>query len=54
MLCVEVFYNFGNMVYCEGKLKEVIDYYMLLFDLNLDDEDVKFNFEFVCEEIKCC
>lgn len=51
-LRAEALYNLGNTAYREGKLTEAIDFYMESLDLNPDDEDAKFNLEFVREEIK--
>ncbi len=45
-------YNLGNTAYREGKLPEAIDFYMASLDLNPEDEDAKFNLEFVREELK--
>jgi Ca-activated chloride channel family protein len=45
-------YNLGNTAYRQGKLPEAIDYYMESLDLNPEDEDAKFNLEFVRDEIR--
>ncbi len=48
----EALYNLGNTAYREGKLNDAIDFYMGALEENPDDEDAKFNLEFVREEIK--
>ena len=48
----EVLYNLGNTAYKQGKLKEAIEYYIQAQDLRPEDEDVKYNLEFVREELR--
>ncbi len=45
-------YNIGNCLYRQGKLEEAVEYYKQALDLNPDDQDAKYNLEFVREEIK--
>ncbi len=45
-------YNAGNALYKEGRLEESIEYYKKALELNPDDEDAKYNLEFVREELK--
>ena len=45
-------YNLGNCAYRQGKLEEAVAYYQQALDRNEQDEDAKFNLEFVREEIK--
>ncbi|MFQ6617141.1 MAG: tetratricopeptide repeat protein [Fidelibacterota bacterium] len=42
-----VFYNIGNTLFKMGKLEESLYYYKKALELNPDDYDAKFNFEFV-------
>ena len=46
------FYNLGNCSYRQGKLEEAVAYYQRALELNPEDEDARFNLEFVREEIK--
>ncbi len=46
------YYNLGNVAYKTGKLQEAITFYQKAIDLKLDDEDAKYNLEFVRKEIK--
>ena len=48
----EALYNLGNTAYRQGRLLEAIDGYVRALDLNPDDEDAKFNLEFVREEVR--
>jgi Ca-activated chloride channel family protein len=48
----KAYYNLGNCSYRMGKLDEAIIWYKKALDLNPDDEDAKYNLEFVREEIK--
>lgn len=48
----KAFYNLGNTAYRQGKLDEAIEWYQRALELNPDDEDAKFNLEFVREELK--
>ena len=52
LLRSEALYNLGNTAYRQGKLGEAIDFYMGALDLNPDDEDAKFNLEFVRDEVR--
>lgn len=45
-------YNIGNCLYRQGKLEESLGYYQKALDLDPDDQDAKYNLEFVREEIK--
>jgi Ca-activated chloride channel family protein len=45
-------YNLGNCAYRQGKLEEAVAYYRQALDLDPEDEDARFNLEFVREEIK--
>ncbi len=45
-------FNLGNTAYRQGRLTDAIDDYMAALDLAPDDEDAKFNLEFVREEIR--
>jgi len=46
------YYNIGNCLYRMGKLPESIIYYKKSLELNPDDEDTKYNIEFVQKKIK--
>lgn len=46
------YYNMGNTHYRMGKLKEAIEDYKRCLDLDPDDEDAKYNIEFVRRKIK--
>jgi Ca-activated chloride channel family protein len=48
----KAFYNLGNCAYRQGKLEEAVAHYKYALDLNPEDEDARFNLEFVREEIK--
>ncbi len=52
LLRAEALYNLGNTAYRQGKLGDAIDLYMNALELDPDDEDAKFNLEFVREEMK--
>jgi len=45
-------YNIGNCMYHQGKLEEAVEYYKKALDLDPNDQDAKYNLEFVREEIK--
>jgi len=45
-------YNIGNCLYRQGKLEESLEYYKKALDLDPEDQDAKYNLEFVREEIK--
>lgn len=48
----KAYYNLGNCSYRMGRLDEAIIWYKKALELNPDDEDAKYNLEFVREEIK--
>jgi Ca-activated chloride channel family protein len=48
----KAFYNLGNTAYRQGKLEEAVAHYKQALDLDPEDEDARFNLEFVREEIK--
>lgn len=45
-------YNLGNSSYRQGKLEEAVAYYQRALEIDPEDEDCRFNLEFVREEIK--
>ena len=45
-------YNIGNCMYRQGRLEEAVAYYKKALELDPDDQDAKYNLEFVREEIK--
>ncbi len=45
-------YNIGNCLYRQGKLEEALEYYKKALDFDPNDQDAKYNLEFVREEIK--
>ncbi|MBI3179406.1 MAG: tetratricopeptide repeat protein [Deltaproteobacteria bacterium] len=45
-------YNLGNVAYRQGKLDEAIARYQAALDLDPNDEDAKFNLEFVRNELR--
>ena len=46
------YYNIGNVLYREGKWEEAIGAYKKALELNPNDEDAKYNIEFVRQKIK--
>lgn len=48
----KIYYNIGNCKYKQGNLRESIDYYKKALELNPQDEDAKYNIEFVEKKIK--
>jgi len=48
----DAYYNIGNTQYRMGKLLEAIESYKKCLDINPDDEDAKYNIEFVRKKIK--
>jgi len=48
----KAFYNLGNTAYRQGKLEEAVAHFKQALDLDPEDEDARFNLEFVREEIK--
>jgi Ca-activated chloride channel family protein len=51
-LAEQSLYNIGNCLYRQGKLEESLEYYKKALDLDPNDQDAKYNLEFVREEIK--
>jgi Ca-activated chloride channel family protein len=45
-------YNVGNCMYRQGRLEEAVEYYKKALELDPNDQDAKYNLEFVREEIK--
>ena len=45
-------YNLGNSAYRQGRLEEAVALYQAALELDPDDEDAKFNLEFVRDEIR--
>ncbi len=45
-------YNLGNTAYRMGKLPEAIEYYKKALEIDPNDQDAKYNIEFVREELK--
>jgi Ca-activated chloride channel family protein len=45
-------YNLGNCAYRQGKLEDAVAYYKQALDQDPEDEDARFNLEYVREEIK--
>ncbi|MCK5256896.1 MAG: tetratricopeptide repeat protein [Deltaproteobacteria bacterium] len=45
-------YNIGNCMYRQGRLEEAVEYYKKALELDPNDQDAKYNLEFVREEIK--
>jgi len=52
MLEAKSHYNIGNCLVQQGKLKEALDAYKKAIKLNRDDEDTKYNIEYVQRKIK--
>lgn len=52
LLRQEALYNLGNSSYRQGRLQEAVELYKAALELNPDDEDAKFNLEFVRDEIR--
>lgn len=48
----DVYYNMGNTHYRMGKLQEAIEDYKKCLDIDPNDEDAKYNIEFVRKKIK--
>ena len=46
------YYNIGNALYRSGKYPEAIGAYQKCLDINPDDEDAKYNIEFVRKKMK--
>ncbi len=48
----QAIYNLGNSAYRQGRLEEAVALYQSALELDPDDEDAKFNLEFVRDEIR--
>ncbi len=48
----QAIYSLGNCAYRRGELQEAVELYKSALDLDPDDEDAKFNLEFVRDEIR--
>jgi Ca-activated chloride channel family protein len=48
----QALYNLGNCAYRQGKLQEAVELYKAALEVDPDDEDAKFNLEFVRDEIR--
>ena len=48
----QAYYNLGNSHFRTGKLQESVEFYKKALELNPEDQEAKFNLEFVREEIK--
>jgi len=48
----EALYNLGNSAYRQGRLQEAADLFKAALELDPEDEDAKFNLEFVRDEIR--
>ena len=48
----QALYNLGNSAYRQGRLEESVALFQSALELNPDDEDAKFNLEFVRDEIR--
>jgi Ca-activated chloride channel family protein len=48
----QALYNLGNSAYRQGRLPEAVELFRTALELNPDDEDAKFNLEFVRDEIR--
>ena len=46
------FYNAGNALYRMGRLEDAVEQYLKVLEIDPDDEDAKFNLEFVRQEIR--
>lgn len=46
------YYNLGNVMYRQNKMLEAIQYYQKALKLNPDDQDAKYNLEYVRRKIK--
>ncbi|MEM7354582.1 MAG: tetratricopeptide repeat protein [Acidobacteriota bacterium] len=45
-------YNLGNSAFRQGRLEEAVELFKAVLDINPDDEDAKYNLEFVRDEIR--
>lgn len=48
----QALYNLGNSAYRQGRLPESVELFKAALEINPDDEDAKFNLEFVRDEIR--
>jgi Ca-activated chloride channel family protein len=48
----QALYNLGNCAFRQGRLEQAVELYMAALDIKPDDEDAKFNLEFVRDEIR--
>lgn len=48
----QALYNLGNSAYRQGRLQEAVELYKAALEIDPDDEDAKFNLEFVRDEIR--
>ena len=48
----QALYNLGNCAFRQGKLQDAVELYKQALDLKPDDEDAKFNLEYVRDEIR--
>ncbi len=48
----QALYNLGNSAYRQGKLQEAVELFKAALERNPDDEDAKFNLEYVRDEIR--
>ncbi len=48
----QAFYNLGNTAFRQGKLEDAIRYYQAALEVNPNDDDAKFNLEYVRDEIR--
>lgn len=48
----QAFYNLGNCAYRQGKLQEAVELYKAALEVDPEDQDAKFNLEFVRDEIR--
>ncbi len=48
----QALYNLGNTAFRQGKLQDAVELYKAALEIDPDDEDAKFNLEFVRDEIR--
>ncbi|MGB6334331.1 MAG: tetratricopeptide repeat protein [Thermoanaerobaculia bacterium] len=48
----QALYNLGNSAFRQGRLEEAVELYKAALEIDPDDEDAKFNLEFVRDEIR--
>jgi Ca-activated chloride channel family protein len=48
----QALYNLGNSAFRQGRLEEAVELYKAALEMDPDDEDAKFNLEFVRDEIR--